>query len=334
MTRTEVVDGVAIQQVMDLAAGYLAPRCLHAVVRLGVADSLGDEPRTASDLAAAAGAHPRALFRAMRLLAAHGIFAQDGDRFAHTPASRLLRTGHPQSLAPFVKMIGHESNWRAAHHLDESLLDERAAMELVYPGGMFAYLASDPEASVTFGEAMTAKSHADLHGLLQVYDFSRFDTIADIGGGHGHVIKGILEANPGAHGVLFDLPHVIAEVPHDTPRLELVAGDFFRDRLPAADCYILMNIIHDWSDQQADTILAAVRDAAKPGATLLLVESVVPDAEGPSWAKTLDIVMLMATGGRERTAAEYKEFLAAGGFELTNVFPTPTHVYVIEARRE
>lgn len=333
MTQPQPPDGAAVQQLMDIAAGYMAPRCLHAVVRLGVADHLDDEPLPASALAAATGAHPRALDRALRLLAAHGVFEQVGDRYAHTPASRLLRSDHPQSLAPFAKMVGSELNWRSLLHLDDAIQDELPAARHVYPEGNFAYFAQNPEASVIFGEAMTAKSHADIRGILAAYDFSKFTTIADIGGGHGHVIKAILGAYPQAQGILFDLPHVIAEVPHDSERLELVAGDFFRDALPAADAYLLMNVIHDWADEQADAILAAVRDAAPPGATLLLVESVVPEEPGPSWAKTLDILMLAITGGRERTVQEYKQFLAAGGFELTKAVPTMTHAWVIEAHR-
>lgn len=333
MTATNVVDGLAIQQVMGLAAGYVAPRCLHVAVGLGVADHLGEEALPASALAAATGAHPRALDRVLRLLAAHGVFERVGDGYRHTPASRLLRRDHPQSLAPFARMIGSELNWGSLGHLGAALRDELPAVLQIHPEGMFAYFAQNPDVSVIFGEAMTAKSHADIHEILAAYDFSNFKTIADIGGGHGHAIKAILGAYPQAKGILFELPHVVAEVPHDTERLELVAGDFFRDPLPQADAYLLMNIIHDWADEQADTILAAVREAAPPGATLVLVESVVPDQPGPAWAKTLDILMLSMTGGRERTVEEYKQFLAAGGFELIRATPTATPVYVLEATR-
>src|SRR5690606_25117814 len=101
-----------------------------------------------------------------------------------------------------------------------------------------------------------------------------------------------------ARGVLFDLPHVIEEASDLAgPRLILQAGDFFRDPLPPADAYLLMDIIHDWPDQEAGAILRAVRAAAKPGARVLLIEYLVADDPGPDWAKALDIRMLALFGG-------------------------------------
>ena len=109
-------------------------------------------------------------------------------------------------------------------------------------------------------------------------------------------------------------------------------GDFFTDALPVCDAYVLMEVIHDWADAEAAAILKAVRAAAPPNATLLLVEDIVPETPGPNWARTLDIVMLAVTGGLQRTAREYAALLAECGFRMERVIDTPTGISIVEAR--
>jgi hypothetical protein len=91
---------------LDIAGGYVLPRCLHVVADLGVADALGDSPRTGRELAAAVGVDADAIVRILRLLSAHGVFVVHGDAFAHTPASQLLCSDHPQSMHALVRMFG------------------------------------------------------------------------------------------------------------------------------------------------------------------------------------------------------------------------------------
>ena len=178
---------------------------------------------------------------------------------------------------------------------------------------------------------MTAKAHGQIAGVLGAYDFSRFGLIGDIGGGRGHLLKAVLARAPQARGVLFDLPHVIdaaADVASD--RITLQAGDFFKGPLPACDAYLIMEVIHDWDDGQARTILRNVRSAAPPHAKLLIVEAIVPDHPGPNWAKTLDICM-MVIGGKQRTRKEYAELLSGAGFRFTREIDTGAGTSIIEA---
>ncbi len=90
----------------QIAGGYCLPRSLHVVADLGIADALDEQPRTDAELAAAVGAHPEALRRVLRLLAGHGVFEVQGATVRHSPASRLLRTDHPQSMRAFARMFG------------------------------------------------------------------------------------------------------------------------------------------------------------------------------------------------------------------------------------
>ena len=315
-----------------MAGGYCLPRCLHVAADLGVADVLGDAPMTAADLAAAVGTHPDALGRVLRLLAAHGVFESREGMFLHSPASRLLRADHPQSMRPLVRMFGLDVNWATYGELGHSVRTGLPAGDRVIPGGFWSHFAEHPEEGRIFNEAMTAKARGQVAGVVAAYDFSGFELIGDIGGGRGHLLRAVLDRAPAARGVLFDLPHVIGEATDlASERLTVQAGDFFRDELPACDAYLLMEVIHDWGDEESAAILKAVHRAARPGAKLLLIETIVPDGPGPDWSKMLDIHMLTLLGGKQRTRGEYGELLESAGFSLLRQIDTSGGVSILEA---
>jgi hypothetical protein len=322
-----------VQTVLNLAGAYALPRCLHVVADLGVADVLDETPRTAADLAGAVKADPDALSRVLRLLAAHGIFAVQGHAFAHSPASRLLRTDHPHSMRAFARMFGLRAFWDTQGALLHSVRTGRVAAQEVLPQGFYGYLAGDPEASAIFNAAMTAKAHGQVAGVLAAYDFSAFETIGDIGGGRGHLLRAILDAVPTVRAVLFDLPRVIDEARPlaSTERLRLQPGDFFKDALPACDGYVVMEVIHAFGDADAVTILRGIRHAAPPRATLLVIEQMIPDDPGPHWAKTLDIHMLALLGGRQRGRHEYAALLDSAGFAFDREIDTRAGVAILQS---
>ena len=147
----------------------------------------------------------------------------------------------------------------------------------------------------------------------------------------------ILAATPNAHGVLYDLPHVVAGAPtllqqrgvKDRVRIE--EGSFF-DKVPAGgDAYILKNVIHDWPDEQAAAILGNVRAAADNRAAVLVIELVIPEHDRDFLGKWSDLEMQLQLAGRERTEAEYREFLRQSGFRVTRVVPTASPFSVVEA---
>ncbi|HEU5103416.1 MAG TPA: methyltransferase, partial [Roseiflexaceae bacterium] len=242
-----------------IARGYSLSRCLHVVADLGVADVLDETPRTAAELASAVGTHPDALGRVLRLLSAHGVFVSQGQMFGHSSASWLLRSDHPQSLRAFVRMLGLPKTWATYEVLEYAVRTGRPATEKVLPSGAWAYYAEHPEEAGIFNAAMAARAHGRVAGVLAAYDFSGFDRIGDIGGGLGHLLRAVLASTPTAKGVLFDLPHVIEQAAKmASERLILQSGDFFHDALPICDAYLVMEIIHDWGDEEAVAILKAI----------------------------------------------------------------------------
>jgi hypothetical protein len=305
---------------------------LHVIAEIGVADALGDDPRTAADLAASIGVDAGALARALRLVSAYGIFAPRNNGWSHTPASRLLRTDHPQSVRSFVRWIGDPICWKSFELLGHSIRTGEPATDQVAPGGAWAYLTQHPEKNRIFDEAMTGKAHGQIAGILSSYDFSRFQTIADIGGGRGHLLQAVLGAAPDATGVLFDLPQVVEPLKSTSSALiKLQGGDFFKDALPVCDAYMIMQVIHDWNDQESLEILTAIRRAAPAHAKLLLIEGIVPEESNPSWIKMLDLFMLAMITGKERTRREFEALLAASGFRLDKVMDIGLGTSILEA---
>lgn len=317
---------------LDLSYAYAAARALHVVAEVGVADVLGDEPRTADALARDTGQDPDALGRLLRVLEERSVFRRDDrGRWMHTDASRLLRSDDPSSLRGFARMTGTPFSWESFTHLAHSAHTGEPGVIRLHPGGPFAYLEAHPDQARVFQDAMTAKAHGDIAAALSVHDFSRYRRVCDVGGGQGHLLRAILAAHPDVTGVNFELPAVARHLPSED-RLEVVSGDFFTDPLPAADAYLLMNIIHDWDDKAAIAILEAVAAAGRGSqATVLLLEALLPEGPEPHWSKTLDIVMLALTGGRERTLAEYRSLLDAAGLDLVAMTPTTTPFSIVEA---
>lgn len=323
--------GAPHEIIWNLATSTVVSRTLHVVAELGVADHIGDSTVTSKELATLCGADPDGLHRALRLLSACGVFEHDGDGFRHNEASRLLRSDDQMSMRAFPRMMGMPSFSTSFGNLDHAIRTGAPAFELVDPEGLFAHLRRHPDEAGVFAASMTSKAGADIAAVLHAYDFSRFATIADIGGGRGHLLSAVLDAAPSARGILFDLPDVIDAVDIEHDRLGLAAGDFFVDPVPAADAYVLMEVVHDWADAEVAAIFSAVRAGASPGATLLIIEAVVDEERSDPRVHTLDIIMLAITGGRERTARQLRQLLGSAGFRLESVVETPGTLRIVEA---
>lgn len=316
--------------VLGLANDYFVSRALHVAVELGLADAIADEPVSAEFVARQVGADAGAVGRILRVLETRGIFARAPGGWGHTPASLLLRRDNPQSLYDFVGMLGSGVIWQAAGALADGVRSGRCPAEQLFEGGLWGHFQRHPDESARFDAAMLAKSHAEIAAVGPVMPLQGVNLLADVGGGRGHFLLDLLDRHPGLQGLLVDQPHVVSGAPAH-PRLRAVGLDFFADPLPAADAYLLSNVIHDWDRPRALAILRAVRAAAPQGARLLLVEMVLPPSPVPHPGFSLDMVMLVTTGGEERDARGYAALLSESGWAMRDVIPTPSPVSIIEA---
>src|SRR4029077_13192455 len=298
--------------------GFRATQLVRAVTELRIPDLLADGPRNAADLAEAAGVMTEPLRRALRALVAVGVFAEvDGGRFAATPVSDCFRD-QPGSLRGMALMLPAES-YRAFGALMYSLKTGEPAFEHIYSMSRWEQLAQEPEQAALFNAAMQFGTEGVRDAVASAYDFTGLLSVVDVGGGRGTLIAGLLKANPGLRGTVFDLEAGLVETEdylktegvHD--RCAVKRGSFL-DHVPSGhDAYVLKNIIHDWNDEKAAVILANCRKAMSPEGRLILIERAMPaPSEDSAAARQLfmaDMQMMVMLGGRERTLDEFRALL-------------------------
>jgi hypothetical protein len=324
-------------QLIQMGMGFIPARILYLAAKMGLADLLADEPKSAAELAGPTGMHERALHRLMRTLSSLGVFAEGtGGRFGLTGLGEALKAGAPGSARASILSFGGWA-WNSFGEMGYSVESGKSAFTKVYGMPPFQWMASQPEEAALFGETMIGFHGAEPPAIADAYDFSGFGTVVDVGGSTGNMLVHILGRHAGPRGVLFDLPVTLAEAPtflrkHGMEeRIAIEPGSFFESVPAWADCYILSHIIHDWSEEQNLTILGHCRKVMKPESKLLIVEFVLPSDNSPHPGKILDMVMLTVAGGEERTEEEYGALLAKAGLRMTRVVPTASAASIVEA---
>ncbi|MCK0090528.1 acetylserotonin O-methyltransferase [Rhodococcus sp. F64268] len=323
---------------LEFASGFVTTHAVYAAARLGIADVLADGPLTADDVAAEVGSDPDATHRLLRACATFGIFREDPrGLFRLTPVAERLRSDTSDSMLPVVLMLGDPAYQRPWGRLAHCVETGRPAVEEMFGMPMWEYLDEHPEFAATFNDAMTRLSALDWPTVEAAYDFTPYSTIVDIGGGHGQLLARILGAAPLAKGVLQEREALAGDAEEHLraagvlPRCRIEAGSFFETAPSDGDLYVLRRVVHDFDDGQATAILTNVRRHMPRGATLLLMESVVPPGNTPHFAKTLDLDMMLFVGGRERTEREFATLLERAGFRMTRVVPTISTISLVEA---
>jgi hypothetical protein len=336
----QVVQQTAPPEVVltEMVVSCFVSQAISVAAELGVADLLIDGPQTVAALAAATHTHERSLYRLLRTLASVGVFTEtDPKVFSLTPLAELLRADAPGGLRDMAIFMGAEWHWRVYGNMAYSVRTGRSAWGQTHGVEVFDYFAQNPEHGQIFNRAMTSFSRQAVPVVVEAYDFSGIRRLVDIAGGHGLLLSGVLKANPGVQGVLFDLPHVIEGAGHllekegVADRVELATGDFFSEVPAGADAYMMKHIIHDWDDERALTILRNIRRAIHDDGRLLIVEAVIPAGNEPHFGKIMDMEMLVSPCGIERTEEDFRELLSEAGFKLNRVVPTRSPLSIVEA---
>ena len=297
----------------NLIGGAIRTQAVYVAAKLGIADHLSLGPRAADDIAQRVSAHAPTLKRVLRFLVASGVFVENEDgRFALNRVAEFLQTAHPRSMRPSAVRAG-EGMWNVASRLLAAVRTGGTPYEELHGRAFF-----DRVDANEFAARMGATTAGLGDALAKLESFASAKRVVDVGGGNGALLRRLLDARPGLEGVLFDRVETIDAARGKTgDRIELVAGDFF-ESLPPGDVYLLSWILHDWDDEKAARILRACRG------NVVIVEVLLPDRAVAGTAApgtladpyTLDLQMLLLTGGRERTLDEYRGLLGSAGFEL------------------
>ncbi|MQA12012.1 MAG: methyltransferase [Pseudonocardiaceae bacterium] len=336
--KATVVDDQAVTaevrgNIVRLVFGHMAAQVVGTAVRFRLPDLIGDRERTAAELAEECGTQPQAMTRLLRAMAALELLAENRPgHFSLAAGGMLLRTDRPDSLHALAGMFTDPAMLQSWQRLESSVRTGETAFDQEFGTDFFDYLKTRPELSALFNAAMSQGAQLTASVTPASYDFGRFDTVVDIGGGDGTLISAILREYPALNGILFDTAEGLAQAEQTlrsaevTERCAVRAGDFFASVPEGGDLYLLKSVIHDWDDERAASILGHCRRVIPEHGRLLIVEPVLPEAvdgSNPAIMYLSDLNMLVNLGGRERTRGDFEELYRRAGFELTSVTPLP-----------
>jgi hypothetical protein len=320
---------------LQMLTGFQVSQAVYVVAKLDIATILAEKgPREISQLAAEAGADAGALGRVIRFLASLGVFRTNGDTVEVTELGALLAAGPASHQYPAIYWM--EMHYAPFTDLLHTVRTGETAATRYYGKPYFDWITEDPERTEIQNRAFAAVTSSLRDGMFDGYRLPGGTVVADIGGADGAILARLLADDPGRAGIVFDRPEVVAAAPATiaghglADRVQTVGGDFF-DSVPTADVYVLSWILHDWDDESCRTILGNIAKMARPGARLVVVESIMPAGDEPHLTRVADLTMLATLSGRERTEDGYRTLLDSAGFTVDRVVPTTTPFAFIES---
>ncbi len=327
----------------SMAMGYCRSRVLCAAARLGLADAFGGQERTVDQPASICKAEPASLHRLLRALASFNVVAETAPaRFVLTPFGEPLRKNDPGSewagIVFWADLLA--DMWS---YLTECVRTGDNAGRMMEREGVVSRWSKDPNAGAIFRAVMGTAPSEDYMPIVRAWDFSHCHVVADLGGGGGALISAVLMAFPNVSGILVDRPEsteqATARFEADglAARCRLTAADLCNSVPAGANVYMMKHVLHGYEDATAIGILRNCRSVLQERGRLLVIEFVLPDvvdhADSELELRLMsDLNMLAVTGGKERTATEWKALLTSSGFECGGIVPVSGQsVSIIEA---
>lgn len=322
-------------ELIRMVFGHMATQVLATTAQLGLMDLIGDDEKSAAELAEKCDTDEQSTHRLLRTLAAMGLLSETKPgSFSLTLTGSLLRTDHRDSVRSLVRMFADPTIVQAWERLEECVRTGQPSFSTVFGTDFFSYLKDKPEMSADFNAAMSEGTRATADVLPAHFEFGPYETIVDVGGGDGTLLAAILRAHSSARGIVFDTAEGLSQAGHTieqeglSGRIALESGDFFESVPAGGDLYILKSVIHDWDDDRAATILRNCRAVVPDHGRLLIIEPVFPttaDGSVPPFMYLNDLNMLVKHGGRERTRADLEQLCGQVGFAVTGVTPLPPY---------
>lgn len=320
-----------------IVTGYWGSQIAGAMARLGIADCLADSAQKAASIATQTGCDEQGIRRLMRGAVALGVSVQvEPGKFALTSLGRTLTSAAPDSMRDMAAALTAPGHWLPWGMLDAAVQKNERQTTAALGVEIFDYFAAHPVEGRAFNGAMANLSSLEAEAVAAALDTRGVRYVVDVGGGLGTIVAALMTRNKELCGAVLELPEVAAAARSEiarmglTQRCEVIEGDIFRS-VPEADLYILKNVLHDWDDERCVRVLTNCVKSMRKDGRVILVEAVLAEDGSPGLAPFLDLVMLVLTPGRERTAQEYRELLNAAGLRSSRIIPTHSPMQLIEA---
>jgi SAM-dependent methyltransferase len=317
--------------------GYHDTQCLYIVTSLNIADYLQDAPKSIIELAKVTQTRPDKLFRIMRYLSSKGLFeALPDKRFGLNQNSDYLVSSNPENINNFI-CLHAVYFYRGASKLIESIKLNETSFELEFGAIAGHYFQEDRVAGEVYNNAM--RENSELYGRLisELYDFTPYKTIVDVGGGIGSLLAHVLLKNKESFGINYDLPGLqnasenYFKAKGLLSRVKYVGGDFNQFVPDDGDIYIMKAILHAREDESAIKVLKQCKSVLPNHGKLLIIERVISTLEG-SYVEACvnDINMLNVTLGKVRTLNEFKALFERTGLLIKATYPVTDAISILE----
>lgn len=334
----------ARSRVFGMIQAFWQSQCVYVATRLGIFNLLQSGAQSVEDLAAATSTQVEKLYVILRALAHIDVLVETPGRiFAPTELSALLVTDAGPTMGHFAMHITEPCQWDAWNQLETCLRTGEVPFERANGKSVYEFTRDNPWSGDVFINAMSCLTDHAVDALLDVYDFSRFDTVMDVGGGQGGLIARIVNRY-GCKGMLYDVPYVTEKAPAYLAQqgvakdaVQVITGDVFKSVPTGADAIVMKYFISAWNDEDATKILHNCKQALPPHGKIVLLQAFVPDLDEPKIAPDgimpgLFAVQIMVSvpGGAWRTKKQFKQLFERSGFQLEKVVDTDTNLSAME----
>ena len=324
-------------QMRTMVTGHFVSQVVRAAVELSLADHLAGGPLTAAQVAELEDSAPKSTFRLMRACVALGLLSADTDgRFASTSLLDTLRKDTPGSLRGLALATTLPAQWLSWNEFTASVRTGQCQVTAALGMDFFDYLEQHPSQARDFSAGLSSTTSLWAADAAAVIETTDVQLAVDVGGATGSILHLLQDANPTLHGIVFDRPNIVGDAAAQLAqrgfpeRTAVVGGDFF-ESIPPADLYLLKFVLHDWDDERAIKILQRCRAAMVPGGRVAIIEMVLGELNDPGLGALLDMNLLAATPGQERSLDEYDRLVAAAGLRRTALLTTTSPLSIIEA---
>ncbi len=328
---TEAAPGGA-ERILEVGFAFWPSKVLLTAVEMGVFSALGDKAMTGQQLGTALRLHPRGAWDFFDALVALGFLERDGDgpkaQYRNTPAAvQYLDRRKPGYMGGILEMASARL-FRFWGDLDVALKTGQPQNELKHSGKpMFETLYEDPARLEQFMNAMRGISAPNFAALAEKFDFSRYQTLCDVGGATGLLCSIVARRHPHLQCVSFDLPAVepIAQSwitrEGDARRVRTASGDFLKDPLPKADVITMGMILHDWNLDKKEHLVRLAYDALPPGGAFIAIENLIDDERRKNaFGLMMSLNMLIEFGDAfDFTGADFWGWCREAGFKRYEV---------------
>jgi precorrin-6B methylase 2 len=310
--------------VLELIEAFRRSKTMFAAVSLGIFDLLEREPGSLAAVAADLRVEADPLERLLDACVGLKLLRRNGTLYENEPlASAYLCRTSKTTLTGYI-LYSNAALFQMWSHLEDAVREGTPRWKQTFgvDGGIFDHFFRTEEAKQTFVQGMHGLGLLSSPKVVAAFDLAPFQKLVDLGGATGHLAIAACERYPQLRAVVFDLPQVIESAKSHvrqsataSPRVDVVAGDFFRDALPEADLFAMSRIVHDWPEEKIHPLLARIFERLPDGGGILLAEKLLQeDKTGPTSTHMQSLNMLICTEGKERTLGEYRQLLEKAGF--------------------